>query len=55
MKLRMKREALGKINRRANEMSEVLTQQGSGESGFDTVGGKKLNFVVCERSANALK
>jgi hypothetical protein len=37
MKLRMKREALDKINRRANEMSEVLTQQGSGESGFDTV------------------
>jgi integrase len=37
MKLRMKREALNKINRRANEMSEVLTQQGSGERGFGTV------------------
>ena len=37
MKLRMKREALDKINRRANEMSEVLRQQGSGERGFDTV------------------
>ncbi len=37
MKLRMKREALDKINRRANEMSEVLTQQGSDEQGFDTV------------------
>lgn len=37
MKLLMKREALGKINRRANEMSVVVTQQGSGERGFDTV------------------
>jgi len=37
MKLQMKREALDKINRRANEMSGVLTQQGSGERGFDTV------------------
>jgi integrase len=37
MKLQMKREALDKINRRANEMSEVLTQQGSGNRGFDTV------------------
>lgn len=37
MKLRMKREALYKINRRANEMSETLTQQDSGERGFDTV------------------
>ena len=37
MKLRMKREALDKINRRANEMSEVLTQPGSDERGFDTV------------------
>jgi integrase len=37
MKLQTKREALDKINRRANEMSEVLTQQGSGDSGFDTV------------------
>lgn len=37
MKLQMKREALDKINRRANEMSAVLTQQGSGERGFDTV------------------
>jgi integrase len=31
MKLQMKREALDKINRRANEMSGVLTQQSSGE------------------------
>lgn len=37
MKLQMKREALDKINRRANEMSAVLTQQGSGGRGFDTV------------------
>ena len=37
MKLQMKREALDKINRRANEMSEVLTQQEHGERGFDTV------------------
>lgn len=37
MKLQMKREALDKINRRANEMSGVLTQQGSSERGFDTV------------------
>jgi integrase len=37
MKLQMKREALDKINRRANEMSRVLTQQGSGDRGFDTV------------------
>jgi len=37
MKLQMKREALDKINRRANEMSGVLTQPGSGGSGFDTV------------------
>ncbi|HEX5422426.1 MAG TPA: tyrosine-type recombinase/integrase [Candidatus Acidoferrales bacterium] len=37
MKLQMKREALVKINRRANEMSGVLTQQGSGDRGFDTV------------------
>jgi integrase len=37
MKLQMKREALDKINRRANEMSVVLTQQGSGDQGFDTV------------------
>jgi integrase len=37
MKLQMKREALVKINRRANEMSGVLTQQGSGDGGFDTV------------------
>jgi len=37
MKLQMKREALDKINRRANEMSGVLTQQGSGGRGFDTV------------------
>jgi integrase len=35
MKLQMKREALDKINRRANEMSGVLTQHDSG--GFDTV------------------
>ncbi|MHB8754215.1 MAG: tyrosine-type recombinase/integrase [Candidatus Acidiferrales bacterium] len=37
MKLQMKREALDKINRRANEMSGVLTHQGSGDRGFDTV------------------
>jgi len=37
MKLQMKREALDKINRRANEMSVVLTLQGSGDRGFDTV------------------
>ncbi len=35
MKLRMKREALDKINRRANK--GVLTQQCSRERGFDTV------------------
>jgi hypothetical protein len=33
----MKREALAKINRRANEMSEILTQQGLADRGFDTV------------------
>jgi integrase len=37
MKLQMKREALDKINRRANEMSGVLTQRGSDDRGFDTV------------------
>ena len=37
MKLQMKKEALDKINRWANEMSGVLTQQGSGDRGFDTV------------------
>jgi len=37
MKLQMKREALVKINRRANEMPGVLAQQGSGDRGFDTV------------------
>ena len=37
MKLQMKREALHKINRLANEMSGVLTQRGYGERGFDTV------------------
>jgi len=37
MKLQMKRKALDKINRRANEMSEGLTQQGSLDRGFDTV------------------
>jgi integrase len=37
MKLQMKREALEKINRRANEMSGVLTQQDSNDRGFDTV------------------
>jgi len=36
MKLQMKREALDQINRRANEMSGALTQQGSGDMGFDT-------------------
>jgi hypothetical protein len=37
MKLQMKREALDKVNRRANEMSGILTQEGSGDRGFDTV------------------
>jgi integrase len=37
MKLQMKSEALAKINRRANEMSEILTQQGLADRGFDTV------------------
>lgn len=37
MKLQMKREALDKINRQANEMPGVLTQHGSGDRGFDTV------------------
>ena len=37
MKSQMKREALDKLNRRANEMSEFLTQHGSGVSGFDIV------------------
>jgi len=37
MKLQMKREALDKINRRANEMSDVLTQEGPVGRGFDTV------------------
>ena len=37
MKLQMKREALDKINRQANEMSGVLTQRASGERGFDTI------------------
>jgi len=37
MKLQMKREALAKINRQANEMPEILTQQGSGNRGFDAV------------------
>jgi hypothetical protein len=37
MKLQIKREALDKINRRANEMPGVLAQQGSGELDFDTV------------------
>lgn len=37
MKLQMKREALDKINRRANEMPGVLAQRGLGDRGFDTV------------------
>jgi hypothetical protein len=37
MKLQMKREALDKINRWANEMPGVLAQQGFGGRGFDTV------------------
>jgi hypothetical protein len=37
MKLQMKREALDKINRRANEMFGILPQRSSGERGFDTV------------------
>jgi hypothetical protein len=48
MKLQMKREALDKINR-ANEMSGVFTQRGSGDWSFDTVEGKKWVFEVCER------
>jgi hypothetical protein len=40
MKLQMKRQAVVKINRRANEMPGVLAQQGSGDRGFDTVEGK---------------
>ncbi len=37
MKLQMKREALDKINRRANEMTEVLAQHPSVDGGFGTV------------------
>jgi hypothetical protein len=37
MTLQIKKEALDKINRRASEISEVLTQQGSGDRSFDTV------------------
>jgi integrase len=37
MKLQMKREALAKINRQANEMPGILTQRGSSDKGFDTV------------------
>jgi hypothetical protein len=37
MKLQMEREALEKINRRANDMSGVLTHQDSDDKGFDTV------------------
>jgi hypothetical protein len=47
MKLRMKREALAKTNRRANEMSDVLAQEGSGGRSFDAVGGKNCDFAVC--------
>jgi hypothetical protein len=36
MKLQMKREALAKINRHANEMPGILAQQGFGNRGFDT-------------------
>jgi hypothetical protein len=32
-----KRTLTDKINRRANEMSGILTQQGAGDRGFDTV------------------
>ena len=48
MKLQMKREALVKINRHANEMPGVLAQQGSGDRGFDTVEGKTWVFGVPE-------
>jgi len=34
MKLQMQREALDKINRRANEMSGALTQRGASDGGF---------------------
>jgi len=37
MKLQMKREALAKINRQANEMSGVSTRQSLGDGGVDTV------------------
>jgi integrase len=37
MKLQMKREALDKINRRANEMNRVSPQQQAVAGGFDTV------------------
>jgi integrase len=37
MKLQMKREALDKINRRANEMNQMPPQEGSVAGGFDTV------------------
>lgn len=37
MKLQMKREALAKINRHANEMPGILAQHGVGDRGFDTV------------------
>jgi hypothetical protein len=37
MKLQMKREALAKINRQANEMPGIQAQLDSGDRGFDTV------------------
>jgi integrase len=37
MKLQLKREALDKINRRANEMNQALPQETSDAGGFDTV------------------
>jgi hypothetical protein len=37
MKLQMKREALPKLNRQANEMAETLCQNSSAVDGFGTV------------------
>jgi hypothetical protein len=57
MKLQMKREALDKINRRANEMSGVLTQHGTDDRGFDTVLTQqriRMMFPGFRTTANAL-
>jgi hypothetical protein len=37
MKLQMKREALEKLNRHANEMANTLCQNVPADGGFDTV------------------